>query len=77
MMYCMDEVERFVSKQFQDTELFSEPTKFALEIELDSKLLDTVALSQDFENDSLNMEEIKNSFAQLTKILILPLESGS
>ncbi|KAF0556655.1 hypothetical protein F8M41_015014 [Gigaspora margarita] len=73
----MDEVERFVSKQFQDTELFSEPTKFALEIELDSKLLDTVALSQDFENDSLNMEEIKNSFAQLTKILILPLESGS
>ncbi|KAF0556654.1 hypothetical protein F8M41_015014 [Gigaspora margarita] len=77
LTYCMDEVERFVSKQFQDTELFSEPTKFALEIELDSKLLDTVALSQDFENDSLNMEEIKNSFAQLTKILILPLESGS
>ncbi|CAG8478497.1 27991_t:CDS:10 [Gigaspora margarita] len=77
LTYCMDKVEIFVFEQFQDTELFSETTKFAFEIELDTKLLYTVALNQDPENDPLNLKRIKESFAQITKILILLLESGS
>ncbi|CAG8727468.1 20618_t:CDS:1, partial [Dentiscutata erythropus] len=63
LTYCMDEVEKFVSKQFRDTKSFSEPTKFAFEIKLNSGLLDNVALSQYSKNDSLNLERIKNSFA--------------
>ncbi|CAG8787080.1 17799_t:CDS:1, partial [Dentiscutata erythropus] len=40
LTYCIDKVEKFVSEQFRDTELFGKPTKFAFEIELDSELLD-------------------------------------
>ncbi|CAG8707623.1 19252_t:CDS:2, partial [Cetraspora pellucida] len=77
LIYCMDEIEQFISMQFQNAELSDKPTKFAFEIELDPKLLDSVALSQDLETNLLDLKKIKNSFAQLTKILILLLESGS
>jgi hypothetical protein len=77
LSYCMDEVERFIAIQFQNAEISEEPTKFAFEIELDSGLLDMVEIGQDLETSSLDLEKIKDSFAQLTKVLILPLESGS
>ncbi|CAG8491955.1 12121_t:CDS:1, partial [Cetraspora pellucida] len=77
LLYCMDEVKRFIALQFQNTESFEESTKFALEIELDLKLLNSVELDQDIETDLLDLNKIKNSFIQLAKTLILPLETGS
>ncbi|CAG8451409.1 4554_t:CDS:2 [Racocetra fulgida] len=67
LLYCMDE----------NAESSKESTKFVLEIELDSELLNSVELDQDIETDLLELNKIKNSFIQLTKILILLLESGS
>ncbi|CAG8580630.1 21683_t:CDS:2 [Racocetra persica] len=57
--------------------LLGEFTKFALEVELDSKLLDVIKIDQELETGPLNLEKTKDSFAQLIKILILLLESGS
>ncbi|CAG8812934.1 3744_t:CDS:1, partial [Racocetra fulgida] len=62
---------------FQNAESSEEPVKFVFKIELDSGLLNAVKLGQDLETNLLNLEKIKSSFAQLTKILTLPLESGS
>ncbi|CAG8551838.1 19422_t:CDS:2, partial [Racocetra fulgida] len=62
--------------EFRNAELFDEPVKFAFEIELDLGLLNAVALNYDLKTDSFNLEQIKNNFIQLIKILILPLESG-
>ncbi|CAG8676899.1 12885_t:CDS:2, partial [Cetraspora pellucida] len=76
ILYCMDEVERFIAIQFQNAESSEEPAKFEFEIELDSGLLDAIELGQDLETNPLNLEKIKSSFAQLTKILTLLLESG-
>ncbi|CAG8800582.1 1867_t:CDS:2, partial [Dentiscutata erythropus] len=76
LLYSIDEVENFITMQFQDTELSEGITKFIFEIELDSKLLDIITINQDFETDSLDLEAIKNSFVQLVKIFILLLESG-
>ncbi|CAG8760735.1 21391_t:CDS:1 [Cetraspora pellucida] len=75
--YCIDEVERFIAIQFQNAKSSKEPAKFEFEIELDSGLLDAVKLGQDLETNPLNLEKIKSSFVQLTKILTLPLKSGS
>ncbi|CAG8628583.1 19785_t:CDS:1, partial [Racocetra fulgida] len=77
LTYCIDKVEQFVFMQFQNTESYDEPTKFVFEIKLDKELLDSIALSQDLETNLLDLERIKNSFAQLTKILMLLLESES
>ncbi|CAG8837433.1 1729_t:CDS:1, partial [Racocetra persica] len=54
------EVERFIVLQFQNTESSKEYTKFVLEIELDSELLNSVKLDQDFETNLLNLRKIKN-----------------
>ncbi|CAG8769504.1 19060_t:CDS:2, partial [Dentiscutata erythropus] len=43
--YCMDEVERYISTQFRNAKSSDEPVKFAFDIELDSGLLDAVALT--------------------------------
>ncbi|CAG8737769.1 16884_t:CDS:2, partial [Dentiscutata erythropus] len=60
LIYCMDEVEKFISMQFQNAESSEEPTNFAFKIELDPGLLDSVALSQDLETNLLDLERIKN-----------------
>ncbi|CAG8554401.1 15359_t:CDS:2 [Cetraspora pellucida] len=67
LSYCMDE----------NAESSEESTKFALEIKLDSKLLNSVELDQNIETDLLDLNKIKNSFIQLVKTLILSLETGS
>ncbi|CAG8761934.1 10068_t:CDS:1, partial [Racocetra fulgida] len=74
---CLDEVENFVTIQFQNAELSDEPTKFEFEIELDLELLDIIKLGQNFKNEPLDLKNIKDNFLQLIKILILLLESGS
>ncbi|CAG8751493.1 12140_t:CDS:1, partial [Racocetra fulgida] len=59
LSYCMDEVERFITIQFQNAESSEEPVKFVFEIELDSGLLDAVELGQDLETNLLNLKKIK------------------
>ncbi|CAG8685794.1 6633_t:CDS:1 [Racocetra fulgida] len=77
LSYCIDEVERFIATQFQNAESLGEPTRFALEIKLDSEILEVIKIDWELETGPINLEKTKNSFAQLIKILILPLKSES
>jgi hypothetical protein len=78
LLYNLDEVQELVARKFQVAENFGEPATFVFEIELDSKLLESVLLSQ--EKIQQNMSElttIKDNFHQLTNVLLVPFELGS
>jgi len=73
-------VQEFVTKQFQDAECINEPVKLIFEIELDSRLIESIFSDQQkfwLNADTYDMETIKRNFHQLTDILLLPLEFGS
>ncbi|CAG8572126.1 427_t:CDS:2 [Racocetra fulgida] len=44
LSYCINKVKRFITTQYQHAESLREFTKFALEIELDSELLDIIKI---------------------------------
>ncbi|CAG8829831.1 24957_t:CDS:2, partial [Gigaspora margarita] len=67
--YTLDEVQKFIAKQFQDSEDSSE--------QLDPSLVESVFPNQEFQSSTQNLEAAKKSFHQLANILILPLEYAS
>jgi hypothetical protein len=77
----LDEVQELVAKQFQDAEYLNEPVKLIFEIELNSKLIESIvsADQQKFwtDTDTHDMETIKRNFHQLANILLLPFELGT
>ncbi|CAG8655111.1 13101_t:CDS:2, partial [Racocetra fulgida] len=77
LLYTLDEVQELVAKQFQDLEDSDEPVKLIFEIELDSKLIESVFLNREFQFDTQDPKAIKESFYQLTNILLLLFEYGS
>ncbi|CAG8641639.1 6540_t:CDS:2, partial [Cetraspora pellucida] len=68
-LFFDDDSANIIEVKEHDSKSSEEPTKFALEIELDSDLLDIVEIDQNLETSSLNLEKIKDGFAQLTKNL--------
>ncbi|CAG8819585.1 24638_t:CDS:1, partial [Dentiscutata erythropus] len=45
-MYDLDEVHEIIAKKFEETEIFNDPVKFILEVELDQDLLIEFSLDQ-------------------------------
>jgi hypothetical protein len=77
LLYCMDEVEELVARQFREAEQEERPAKLHFEIELDSMLLEDISFPENLQSNSLDLAKIRTSFQQLTEILVLPLEAGS
>ena len=73
LMYTLDEVQEFVTKQFQDAECINEPVKLIFEIELDSRLIESIFSDQQkfwLNADTYDMETIKRNFHQLINLQI-------
>ncbi|CAG8711702.1 18815_t:CDS:1, partial [Racocetra fulgida] len=59
LLYTLDEVQELIAKQFQDIEDSDELVKLIFEIELDSKLIESVFLNQEFQFDIQDPKAIK------------------
>ncbi|CAG8810781.1 8143_t:CDS:2 [Gigaspora margarita] len=77
LLYILDKVQELVAKQFQDLEELDELVKLIFKIELDSRIVESVFLNQKFQSDTQDLKAIKESFHQLTNILLLPFEYRS
>jgi hypothetical protein len=75
LLYGLDEVQKIVSKRFQDAESLNEPVKIGFEIELDSRLVESTF--PEFQPNTCDLTAIKENFRQLVNILTLPIEYGS
>ncbi|CAG8630300.1 5900_t:CDS:2, partial [Racocetra fulgida] len=68
LFYSIDEVEEHINTQFQNLENNNKPVKLAFEIELDQELAEYITC--DLQSETLDLEEIKTNFHQLSKIIV-------
>ncbi|CAG8500419.1 5461_t:CDS:2, partial [Racocetra fulgida] len=76
LIYDLDEVHEIIAKKFEEAEIFSEPIKFILKVELYQDLLDEFSLDQQNLASTTDLKLIEMRFRQLASLLTIPLESG-
>ncbi|CAG8697685.1 5244_t:CDS:1, partial [Dentiscutata heterogama] len=59
MIYDLDKVYEIIAKKFEETEIFNDPIKFVLEVELDQDLLNEFSLDQQNLANTTNLKIIE------------------
>jgi hypothetical protein len=77
-LYTFDEVQELIAESFQEAESLNIPTTLAFEIEFSPNLIEIVSANQEnFQLDTVDLDEISNGFHRLADTICSRIESGS